>query len=74
MQDSTISNLFMIPIGLNPTLFARLPAYYNTAYGAVVHLVPTADFYTSFGIFDGNGAAGVQTGMEDVYKRQCCAW
>ncbi len=64
MQDSTISNLFMIPIGLNPTLFARLPAYYNTAYGAVVHLVPTADFYTSFGIFDGNGAAGVQTGME----------
>lgn len=64
MRDATISDLIMIPIGLNPTLFGRLPAYYNTAYGAVVHLAPTTNFYASLGIFDGNGATGVQTGKE----------
>ena len=64
MRNFTISNLIMTPIGENPTLFGKLPAYYDTAYGAVVHLAPTPDFYASFGIFDGNGAAGVQTGME----------
>ena len=64
MRDTAISDLLMIPVGLNPTLFARLPAYYNTAYGAVLHLEPTTDFYASLGIFDGNGATGVQTGTE----------
>ena len=64
MQDNSISNLIMVPIGLNPTLYGKLPAYYNTAYGVVIHLAPTANLYASLGIFDGNGASGVQTGTE----------
>lgn len=64
MQDRVISNLLFTPVGLNPTLYAWSPAYPNTAYGIVAHAMPTNDLYASFGIFDGNGARGVQTGCE----------
>jgi porin len=62
-QGGDITNLLFVPVGLNPTLFSRLPAYYNTGYGAVVHLAPTKDFYASFGVFDASGMDGVQTGI-----------
>jgi porin len=63
MQDWTISDLVYAPSGINPTLFARLPGYYNTAYGATVSFLPTKSFYASYGIFDGNLARYVQTGL-----------
>lgn len=62
LQDHTISDLIYVPVGLNPTLFARLPNYPDTAFGAVAHLAPTTDLYVSYGIFDGNAARGVPTG------------
>jgi len=62
LQDHDISNLIYVPVGLNPTLFGRLPAYPDTAYGAVVHFMPTTDLSVSYGLFDGNGARGVATG------------
>jgi len=63
LQDWTISDLVYAPSGINPTLFARLPGYYNTAYGATIAFLPTKSFYASYGIFDGNLARYVQTGL-----------
>ena len=63
-----ISNLIYVPVGLNPTLFGRLPAYPETAYGAVATFAPTTNFYVSGGIFDGNGANGWQTGWKSLPK------
>ena len=65
---TNISNLIYVPVGLNPTLFGRLPAYPETAYGAVATLAPTTNFYVSGGIFDGNGANGWQTGWKSLPK------
>jgi len=64
LQDTDISVLVWTPAGINPTMFGRLPVWPNTAYGAVVHLAPIKTFYASYGIFDGNGATGKQTGVE----------
>jgi porin len=66
LQTSDVSNLLFVPLGLNPTLFGRLPSYPNTGYGAVVSLVPTKDFYASYGVFDASGIEGVQTGIQNV--------
>ncbi|MHC1725990.1 MAG: carbohydrate porin [Syntrophobacteraceae bacterium] len=67
-QEGDITNLLFIPVGLNPTLFSKLPAYPETGYGAVVHVAPTKSFYLSYGIFDANGMVGVQTGLESLPK------
>jgi porin len=64
LQDHDITNLLFVPVGLNPTLFGRLPAYPNTGYGAVVHYTPTKNIYVSYGLFDANGVHGVQTGLD----------
>jgi porin len=63
LRDWTISGLLMVPPAENPTLFGRLPSLPNTAYGAEVTIAPTKQFYFSYGIFDGNNARGVQTGL-----------
>lgn len=63
-QDHDITNLIFVPVGLNPTLFGRLPSYYNTGYGAVVSFAPTKRMYASYGLFDANGVRGVQTGIK----------
>ena len=63
LQDHDITNLLFVPVGLNPTLFGRLPSYPNTGYGAVVHYAPTKEFYASYGLFDANGIHGEQTGL-----------
>lgn len=63
LQDTDISVLTWVPSGYNPTVIARLSTYPNTAYGAAVHFAPTKNFYASYGIFDGNSARGVTTGL-----------
>lgn len=63
MRDWTISDLLYTPSGLIPTNFF-LPIYPNTAWGMAVSFLPTKNFYVSYGVFDGNGARGVQTGEE----------
>jgi len=50
-----ISNLLFVPIGYNPPLGGHLPAYTNTAWGAVVTVQPTPNLYGKYGFFDGNG-------------------
>lgn len=65
LQDSgnDISSLIWVPVGLNPTTLSIFPAYYNTAYGAALHFAPTHNFYASYGLFDGNFARSIQTGL-----------
>lgn len=63
-QDRDISNLLFVPVGLNPTLFGRMPSYYNTGYGLAAHFAPTKNLYLSYGLFDANGIAGKQTGLD----------
>ena len=48
----------------NPTLFTKIPTFPNTAWGATILFQPTINAYVKYGVFDGNGATGVQTGMK----------
>lgn len=69
LQDDTLfvpslSGLMYTPVFKNPTMIGALPGSYNPAYGITVTVAPTDDFYTAFGVYDGNQARGVQTGLE----------
>jgi porin len=66
MQDWTISNLVYAPAGINPTLFGRLPGYPDTAYGVTASFTPVKNVDFSYGIFDGNAARFVQTGLNNT--------
>ena len=41
-----------------------LPGYYNSAWGITTTLAPSKNSYVSYGLFDGNLARGVQTGIK----------
>jgi porin len=64
LQIPAVSGLLYTPIFKNPTMLGFLPGYYNSAYGATMTLAPSQRSYLSLGIYDGNGARGVQTGLE----------
>ena len=40
-----------------------LPGYYNSAWGITITGFPTKSSYISYGLYDGNLARGVQTGI-----------
>jgi porin len=63
MRDWTISDLLYTPSGLHTTNF-KLPIYPNPAWGLSLSFLPTKNFHVSYGVFDGNGARGEQTGVE----------
>jgi porin len=63
-QIPAVSGLLYTPIFVNPTILGFLPGYYNSAYGVTATLAPTKSWYLSLGTYDGNGARGVQTGLE----------
>jgi porin len=58
-----LSGLLYTPVFLNPTLLGAMPGYYNSAYGITTTLAPVRNAYFSYGIYDGNVALGVQTGL-----------
>jgi porin len=64
LQIPGVSGLLYTPIFVNPTILGALPGYYNSAYGITTTIAPTRDFYVSWGGYDGNGARGVQTGLQ----------
>ncbi len=41
-----------------------MPGYYNSAWGVMVTAAPNDQLYASAGVYDGNGANGVQTGLQ----------
>lgn len=58
-----VTGLLYTPVFVNPTLLGAIPGYYNSAYGAVVTVAPTKQIYLKYGLYDGNLARGVQTGL-----------
>jgi porin len=64
LQIPGVSGLLYTPIFVNPTILGALPGYYNSAYGLTTTVAPTQRFYLSWGSYDGNGARGVQTGLQ----------
>jgi porin len=64
LQIPAVSGLLYTPIFVNPTILGFLPGYYNSAYGVTATLAPSKSWYLSLGSYDGNGARGVQTGLE----------
>jgi porin len=75
LQIPGVSGLLYTPIFVNPTILGALPGYYNSAYGVTTTVAPNRQFYASWGGYDGNGARGVQTGLQagptfNAYKFQ----
>lgn len=60
---SSVTSLLYGPIFVLPTLYESLPAFYETAYGVTSTWVPSERFYLSYGVYDGNKARGVATGL-----------
>ena len=60
---STVTSLLYGPIFVLPTLYQSLPSFYDTAYGVTSTWVPSEKFYFSYGVYDGNKARGVATGL-----------
>jgi porin len=68
LSDSTqdipaLSSLLWSPIFLNASMITAFMGYYNPANGVTVNFTPTNSFYLNLGIYDGNRARGVQTGL-----------
>ena len=59
---ANVSGLLFTPIFVNPSILGVMPGYYNSAWGMTVTAAPTATTYVSYGIYDGSGARGRQTG------------
>ena len=64
LQIPAVSGLLYTPVFVNPTILGALPGYYNSAYGLTATIAPTQHYYVSWGGYDGNGARGVQTGLQ----------
>ncbi len=58
-----VSGLIYTPIFKNPTMYGASPGFYNSAAGITLNCVPTKYWYFNYGIYDGTGALGVQTGQ-----------
>lgn len=58
-----VTGLLYTPVFVNPTLLGAIGGYYNTVYGATISIAPTENTYLRYGVYDGNVARGVQTGM-----------
>jgi porin len=58
-----VTGLLYTPVFVNPTLLGAIGGYYNSVYGVTVTLAPTKNSYLSYGLYDGNIARGVQTGL-----------
>lgn len=60
---SAVSSLLYAPIFVLPTLYQSLGSFYDTVYGVTSTWVPSEKFYLSYGVYDGNKARGVATGL-----------
>ena len=58
-----VTGLLYTPVFVNPTLLGAIGGYYNSVYGVTVTLAPTKNTYLNYGLYDGNVARGVQTGL-----------
>jgi porin len=61
-----VTAMIYSPIFVNSTILGNLPGYYNSAYGVTTTIAPTKQVYFSYGVYDGNLAHGVQTGLNET--------
>lgn len=61
-----VSGLLWGPIFLNGSLITAMPGYYNSTTGITVNFTPTKNFYLNLGVYDGNRARGIQTGIDGL--------
>jgi porin len=66
LQIPAVTGLLYTPVFVNPTILGALPGYYNSAYGITATVAPNERLYASFGVYDGNGARGEQTGLRGL--------
>jgi porin len=59
-----ISGLLYTPMFVNESQLGVIPGYYNSAWGITVAVEPTKRLSLTYGIYDGSGARGVQTGID----------
>jgi len=59
----SVSGLIYSTVFANGTLIGFLPGYYNSGNGVTVNFTPTKSFYLNLGVYDGNNARRIQTGM-----------
>lgn len=59
----SVSGLIYTPIFVNTTLSGVIGGYYNSVCGIIGTIAPTKQTYLNLGIYDGNIARGVQTGL-----------
>lgn len=60
----SVSSLIYTPIFTNPTLLGVIGGYYNSVYGIESTVAPIPELYVNVGVYDGNLARGVQTGLK----------
>lgn len=58
-----ISGLLWSPVFVNASMIGAMMGYYNPANGVTINFTPTKTFYVNLGVYDGNRARGVQTGL-----------
>jgi porin len=58
-----VSGLLYTPMFKNPTMYGASPGFYNSATGVTINVVPTKYWYLNYGLYDGTGALGIQTGQ-----------
>ncbi len=61
---AAVSSLIFTPLYLSPTQLGVVPGYFNSATGVVTTWIPIEQTYIKYGFYDGNLAAGRQTGSE----------
>ncbi len=59
-----ITGLIYTPIFVNSSMLGVLPGYYNSAWGITTTVFPLKTSYIAYGLYDGNLARGVQTGIK----------
>lgn len=60
---TSTTGLIYTPIFTMPSLLGVLPGYYDSAYGITLNFLPTEHLYFSYGVYDGNLARGIPTGL-----------
>ena len=60
---ASVSGLLYTPIFINATMLGVLPGYYNPGDGVTVNFTPKTNLYLNLGVYDGNNARGVQSGL-----------
>lgn len=59
-----VSGLIFTPLFVNASTLGVMPGYYNSVYGATFNFAPVRNWYAVYGVYDGNLAQGVQTGIK----------